>query len=322
MAYITGDVILRDHYNIFATGGADGTATHAVANINTIWGTGLGDKGYGQSTVLTAVLAGDIVTATQWSTLISRLNSLLTHQAGSGSGITSPTAGATIAYLSTLSTNITTATSNRLLFNSTRGTPATTALSSVWTSATPTTFQQTRTITFASADQARYFFNAGGRIGITWSVVGGADNNKEIAWTSLLATKLATLNFDQSTNARTGTGGTLTTDGSALGFWDMLVTDQTLIKLTDTTAAYTTNYVEVLCKVSGVAGSNGGLGTTLTFTINYNDLAADTTQDLGVPPVGNTLDAITMTISADVVITPPETTNISNTWGTVTPTGA
>ena len=308
MAYQTGDVILRDHYNTFATGNADGTANNAVANINTIWGVGSGDKGYGQSTTLSAVNAGDVVTATQWSTLLSRLNSILTHQAGSGSGITNPTAGATVTALTTISTNITNATTNRANFNSTRGTPTTTSLSGTWNSASPTTFQQVRTVTFASSDQARYFFNAGGRIALSFAVTNGADNAKETAWTALLGTKLATLNFDFTTSSRTGTGGTLTTDGSAIGFWDLTTSDQTLIRLTDTTAAYTTNYVEVLARISGAAGSNGGLGNVITFTINYNDAAAD-------PGAAN---AINMIINANVVVTPPETTNLTNTWGSVT----
>jgi hypothetical protein len=308
MAYQTGDLILRDHYNTFATGSATGTANNAVANINTVWGVGSGNKGYGQSTTLSAVNTGDTVTATQWSTLLSRLNSILTHQAGSGSGITSPTAGSIITALSTLQTNVTNAFNNSANFNSTRGTPATTSLGATWNTATPTTFQQVRTVTFASSDQARYFFNAGGRIALSFSVTNGADNAKETAWTSLLGTKLATLNFDFSTSGRTGTGGTLTTNGSAIGFWGLTTSNQTLIKLTDTTAAYTTNYVEVLASISGTAGSNGGLGNVITFTINYNDAAADT----GAP------GAINMTINADVVVTPPETTNLTNTWGSVT----
>ena len=314
MAYAQGDLILKDHYNTFATGTASGTADHNVANINTVWGVGNGNKGYGQSTELSAVSTGGVVTATQWSTLISRLNSILTHQAGAGSGVTSPVAGDLIAYLSTLSGKVTDAYNNRLNFNSTRGTPSTTNYDATWTSAAPTTFQQVRTVTFASSDQARYFFNAGGRIGISLSVpAGGTDNTKETSWSALLGTGIATLNFDALTSGRTGSGFTLTTDGSAIGFWDLTDADQTLIKLTDTVAAYNTNYVEVLCKATGTIGSNGGKGTTLTFTINYNDAATDSSGS------GLWYDDISMTMRAAVTITPPESTNISNTWGTVTP---
>jgi hypothetical protein len=309
MTYVSGGLIQRDDYNTFATGNADGTANHSVANINTVWGVGNGDKGYGQSTVLTAVNAGDLVTATQWSTMIARLNSILTHQAGSGSGITSPVSGDVIAILSTLSTNVTNAYNNRANFNSTRGTPSTTNYDATWNSASPTTFQQVRTVTFASADQARYFFNAGGRIGIALSVpAGGTDNSKESSWSSLLGTGIGTLSLDFTTSTRSGTGFTLTTNGSASGFWDLTGTDKTLIRLTDTTAAYTSNYVNIAAKISGATGSNGGLGSVITFTIDYNDGATDTFND-----------GINMTMRAAVVITPPETTNLTNTWGTVTP---
>ena len=73
-----------------------------------------------------------------------------------------------------------------------------------------------------------------------------------------------------------------------------------------------------MAKVAGTAGSNGGLGTQIVFTINYVDGAADSTQDLGVPPVANSLDAINMTINSNVTFAPPETSNLTNTWGTPT----
>ena len=307
MAYAQNDVILRDHYNTFATGNADGTANHAVANINTVWGVGSGDKGYGQGTTLSAVSAGDTVTATQWSTMIARLNSILTHQAGSGSGVTSPVAGDVITYLSTLSTNVTNAFNNRLNFNSTRGTTGTGTHTGTWSSASPTTFTQTRTVTFASGDAARYFFNAGGRISIAWTLANYGDTNKEVAWNSLLATKLNTLHIDATTSTRTGTGGTLNVDGSSIGYWDLTTSSQTLITLFDTTAAYTSNYVQVLVTSNGVQGSNADKGSVLTFTINYNDGATDTFND-----------AISMNITTTITITYPETTNLTNTWGTPT----
>jgi hypothetical protein len=314
MAYAQGDLILKDHYNTFSTGTASGTADHNVANINTVWGVGNGNKGYGQSTVLTPVTSGAVVTATQWSTLIARLNTILTHQAGAGSGVTSPVSGDLIAYLSTLSGKVTDAYNNRLNFNSLRGSASTTNYTALWTSATPTTFQQVRTVTFVDADAARYFFNAGGRIGISLSVpAGGTDNTKESSWLALTGTGIGTLSLDALTSVRSGTGFTLTTNGSAVGFWDLTGTDQTLIKLTDTVAAYNTNFVEVLCKVTGTAGVNGGLGTTITFTINYNDAATDSTGS------GNFFDDISMTMRAAVTVTPPETVNLTSTWGTPTP---
>lgn len=313
MVYSVGGLIQRDDYNTFATGSVDGSGTAqtlaGVANINSVWGSGYGDSGYGQSTVLTAVAAGDLVTATQWATMLSRLNSIRVHQTGSGHGITSPTSGGIISVLSSLSASLTSARTDRLTFNSTRGTPSTTNFDATWNSPTPTTFQQQRQILFASADAARYFFNAGGRIGISLSVpAGGGGNAKETAWGNLLASGVGTLNFDATTSARTGTGYTLNVNGSTIGFWDLTTSDQTLIRLSETSTPYSSNYVEILVKISGATGTLGGLGTTIIFTVNYVDAAAD--------GVG---DDINMTMRAAVTITPPETTNLSDSWGTITP---
>lgn len=311
MAYAQGDLILDDHYNEFATGTASGTPNHTVRNINTIWGVGSGDKGYGQTTTLSSVTAGDLVTATQWSTLVSRLNTILTHQAGSGSGITGPVAGDVITYLSTLDANITTAYNNRANFNNTRSSVTSDSTrNGTWNATNPTTFSQVRTVTFQDADKMRYFFNAGGRLQLKLSATGAAGTVKETNWITLIGTNLAAMNLDFTTSGRTGTGATLTTDGSAIGFWDLLSTDQTLIRLTEDTSPYTANYLDVLCKISGTAGSNGGLGTDIIFTVNYNDGATDSGSAFN--------DNINLTINCQVDIYKPETTNLTDVWGTIT----
>ena len=61
MAYTSGDTILDDHYNIFVQGGAS-AVDHNTANVNTVWGSGTGDKGYGQSGTLSTVSAGTTIT--------------------------------------------------------------------------------------------------------------------------------------------------------------------------------------------------------------------------------------------------------------------
>ena len=310
MAYAQGDIILRDHYNEFAVGNADGSVNHGVRNINTVWGTGNSDKGYGQTGTLSTVSAGTTVTATQWNTMITRLDSILRHQSGSPSGINGNaiTAGTTIAYLSSLSGNITTAYNNRLNFNSTRGSATTTNYDGTWTSSTPTTFQQVRTVTFASGDAARYFFNAGGRIGLTLSISAGADNNqKEVAWSSLV-NAIATVNFDQSTSGRTGSGQTLSVDGSGIGYYDLTTSDQTLIRLTATTSPYTANYIDVNVKSNGTQGANADKGSVITFTITYYDNADEQWND-----------DISMTMRAAITITPPNNTHLTTaSWGTPT----
>ena len=322
MPYSSGGLIVSLDYNTFAQGGA--AVNHSVANINTIWGVGSGDKGYGQSTTLaTVATTTDTVTATQWSTLIARLNSILTHQSGAGSGISAPTAGATVTYLNTLSTNITTAFNNRLnaATNATDVT-GTAPAATVWNTATPTTQQIIRTATWANADQARYFFNAGGKLILTFSVTNTLGNSKGADWASLLNTKLATIVVGGYSNGRTGTGGTTTATNTGIGYWNAGTTNNSMITLTSAsgTADYGTNSVAIGIKTNGVQGANGDVGTVLTFQIDLTDSAADTnTAPPGIPvysPAGTAPtqgsfnDSLNLSIVTNITIRPPETTNL------------
>jgi len=84
MAYLTTDLILANHYNTFVAGaGTFGIFDHDTANLNTVWGAGFGDKGYGQTDVLTQVPVGTVVSATQWANLFARLNLAAIHQSTS-----------------------------------------------------------------------------------------------------------------------------------------------------------------------------------------------------------------------------------------------
>ena len=64
MAYATGDTIPTPHYNDFAT------------SVNTLWGTGSGDDGYGNSSTVSTVSDGTTITAAQWTTLLARITSI------------------------------------------------------------------------------------------------------------------------------------------------------------------------------------------------------------------------------------------------------
>ena len=98
MAYSSGGLIQATDYNGFAS------------SVNTLWGTGSGNYGYGQSsTVPTVNATTDTVTATQWATMIARMQSMQQHQANNTTGVPGqPTAGSIITYLSTVSTCIST----------------------------------------------------------------------------------------------------------------------------------------------------------------------------------------------------------------------
>ena len=76
MTYSSGGLIQATDYNNFITGSNQ---------FNTVWSTGTGNAGYGQTALSAAATVGSNVTASQWATLITALNKALTHQSGSGS---------------------------------------------------------------------------------------------------------------------------------------------------------------------------------------------------------------------------------------------
>lgn len=309
MAYASGDLILHDHYNTFATGSADGTANNAVANINSVWGTGNGALGYGQNTALTAVAAESVITATQWSTLIGRLNSILTHQSGAGSGITLPTAGATIAYISTLQTGVTNAFNNKASYAS-QGSTLTGSNFDVTISSTTglTSYTTDRTVTFASANAARYFFNAGGQLNLRLSTLNSTDNGSESSFARLV-TGLGGVGFKNTTNTgRTGSGITLNINNTAWGYRNNVFNNANhLVQVTDTTASYTasTGYIQVYTSSNDT--TNGSNGLNVIFRTVYS--ITDKTWD----------DSMSLTYRMAVDIVYPETTNLtSSPWGTPT----
>jgi hypothetical protein len=319
MAYTAGGTIEAWDYNRLTWGGnTSGVYTSTPSNFAYVWGVGSGQFGYGQdASAISTVSAGGTVTATQWSTFVQRLNLALAHQAGAGARLASGSnigivAGATIAAFANVATAVTTVNTNKLDFNSTRGATTTGGnLDKAYTNEAAT-MTHTITVTFASADQARYFFNAGGRLSLVASQAGDfTANDKETNWATLI-NAVGTIHLDQLTSTRTGTGETLTTNGSAIGYWDLTTSNQTLIRLTDDTAPYTANYIDIFARVAGAAGSNGGLGTEVIFQIDYVDGSAD----------GGFNDGISGTVRNRIDIVKPEITYLADVWGTITVGGA
>jgi hypothetical protein len=327
MSYSQGGLIAASDYNGFV-----GTSPSSTANtINTIWAAGNGQYGYGQ-TALGQVSTAGTVTATQWASAINTLNSIKTHQTGSGTGIGAPTSGSLISYLSTFSSSISTAYSSSTTFNS-QGTTTTGSVFSPGETYTnlqaATTFTITRTATFASADQARYFFNCGGQLNF---VITGVTNNDSTSRSADMVT-LAATNFGGYSafraitgGGRTGSGGTVNTNATTIGYYQLTTSAQTLCQITSTTSGYTGDYVLLQVQSNGTQGSNADKGTVITFTLTLYSGARPTLPSppawagVGTAPTNNTVvnDTINVTVSHRVDVVYPETTNLTNSWGTVT----
>ena len=308
MAYSAGNTILDDDYNIFATGNAAGSGDNSVANINTVWGTGTSDKGYGQGTTVPAVAAGSTITATQWATLLTRIASAAAHQGTSITAISNPTAGDTIAAYAALSTNITAIFNGR---NNASASGSTSSGNNDRTAAWTTSVTFTSTVTFASNAAARYFFNAGGILRNTFSRTGGSTNDQNTAITDL-CTAVGTISYTTGTSTQTINSasytGTTKTGGSGS---PTIVTGTGFYDLTGTPAQVFTQ------SSSSYYGYEGN-----SVTISLSDNGAGVFTITTVIAKSGGLTSVDGTLRCTTTSVPPSTSNITSTWGTPTIAGS
>ena len=297
MAYSQGGTIAAADYNNFIDGSNQ---------LNTVWSTGSGAVGYGQ-TAISAVSAAGTVTAVQWASLINALNNARLHQTGSGSGISAVTAGSTVNYLSTLSTQINNAYSGAASFATQGGTTTGTNFTTAISGAAGINSYTDRIVTFSSANAARYFFNAGGRLNLVLSTSSSNGTGSSSSFGRLI-TGLGGVGVLNTTNSgRTGTGITLNTNNTAFGYRNIVyATNTNIIQVTDTTASYTASVGYIGLYTNSNDTTNGSNGTQVNFRISY--VIADKTWD----------DTLGITLNSRVDIVFPESTYLTNVWGTPT----
>lgn len=314
MSYAQGNLIeATDYNNIIGANTSSNTSTfHAV------WAWGNGSRGYGQTPISNVSVAGT-VTATQWATLVNNINSANLHVRNTSSGLTANTAGQIIGFSGGLPTAITLLNQDRLLFATNSAVIAnqnSLTAYGAWSVAS-TTVTQTRafgaTVTFASPDRARFFFNAGGRLKFNCSAVNNAGaNSRSAAAAALFGYLGGVATFGANTNGgRTGTGGTLGTNDTAKGYWNATTGNITLVSVTSTTTNYTTDTASITYTTNGTVGSHNDNGTVLSFYAVINSTS-------GGNAGGSFDDSINITPTVTVDVSYPETTNLSNTWGAVT----
>ena len=328
MTYSSGGLIQATDYNGFVS-------TTSGANINDVWGTGSADKGWGQTAIGTVSVAGT-VTATQWATLVNNLASMGSQTNTTLTSRTAPVAGDTISILSALNTDITSCTTNRgnaagsgTAISSFSGASAKTTATGSGQSAWTITF--THTITFPSANQARYFWNAGGLVKIMYGKTStGTDHDSD--WNTLAgqcgaiyisgrvnsaAQTIAGTSYTGTTRVG-GTGGTQTTLATTTGWYSLTpgAAATTLFQLNNATSPYTPEYIRTTAAVN--AGS-----TTLTLVTTWVDdgtSGGGTTANIsGGTDTPSPATSITGTAPTTLVnLIPPSTTYLTNSWGTPT----
>lgn len=302
MAYTTGDTIAATHYNGFVT------------SVNALWGTGTGNRGIGQGTTVAAISAGNTVTATQWSTLLDRIRSLSDHYGQDGGitidTVTNPSVGDTISVFSTLAADIGTLDAAQIAVASVAAGYATAVTDTAVVSGTFTnTITQTDTLTFGSANEMRYFFNAGGRVYVDWSISGGTADGKYNEWVDL-ASQTGTYYIYNTTGGKSGGSGAPSTNLTTTGFWDLGTGTTTMFKQVADTSPYTANYIQLQASMNAAAGSS----TVMTLTSTWQDDAADETSYN--KNIYNVLDQVDGSKTTTFSYQAPATTYISATWGT------
>jgi len=296
MAYSTGDAILDDHYNAFAT------------SVNAVWGTGTGDAGYGQGTVVTAVDTSTAVAASQWVTLLARITSMGSHQGTSITSITNPAAGDVIGAIAAISTNIAAVTTGRLSVAARQ--------SAVTTNRDQTaTFVGTLTYThkwaWGSTAQARYFFNAGGRVGMSGSLTGHTSDTKADNWASLLTAAGAYLITAQASGKSGGSGSAATNDTNK-GYYDLTATYVTVFKQLEDTSPYNTSFVQWQARTQASAAA-------VEVSCTWVDSAADSVSFN--KSIYNVLDQVDGTQRMAFTSEKHNTTHVSDAGGTITVSG-
>jgi len=270
MAYTAGDTILDTEYNDFAS------KSSSPYGYNHFAGTGSGVYGLGQS-ALSTVSAGGTITAAQWNSLFTAMTNIANHTNDTLSSTTAVSTGDTIAIKAALTTDLA-----NLAASVAAGCPNATALTTSAALETVTTAAeswdtsatQEVSITFASADTMRHFFNAGGKVRITVGTTAASVQAKDTAFADL-GTAIGNLDIAAQASTRSGSGETLTTDGLANGFHDLTTSYATILKLTSDNTSYTSNAVEIQAKLDAAVGS----AVTMTIKMIATDPAADTTYD-------------------------------------------
>ena len=323
MTYSSGSLIVATDYNGFVS-------TNSGANVNDIWSTGTGDKGWGQ-TALSTVSTGGVVTATQWASLVNTLSSMLSQTSTSGTARSAPVVGNTINILSNLNTDLTNVTTNRgnaaavgSQYTAWSGTSSQTSGTGSGSNAWSLTF--THTMTFASANAARYFFNAGGYV--KWQVNKTSTGQlADAEWNDLAGTLCGAIvitgrvNGAAQTIAGTSYTGTTKVGGTGspntlattTGWYQLSTTDTLIYKQFADTAPYTGQYIQINAKTAGS-------GTQLVLTTTWYDPGGSGTGSSDVISGGTALSGATFGTAPATLVTyyPPSTTYLSAAWGTPT----
>ena len=281
-----------------------------------ILGTGSGTSGYGQSVSSSAIAAGDKINLSGWLNLRADLRAAREHQLGTGTvGTDSITAGGVNLLVPATSLVITEALRNQYdLF-------ADTVVANKWLLGTPGQYSTETVITFSksgawnttisnvvtvsgsasgagTAENMRFFFNAGGSFQLQASRAGPSAGAKDDAWTTMLS-QSAVVTMDHSNTTYSGSNGTV----YAVGYNTLTTSDQMIFSKGTEALHYTENNYYIYARKSAN-------GADVIFTLQFRD--NDTGDQTGIgPPVDENVNAAGGTLNTLVSMIRPSGSNVS-----------
>lgn len=324
MAYSIGGLIEAADYNGFVSNNAN--------NVNGIWGAGTTDRGYGQSAI-GSVSAAAIVTATNWASLVNTVAAIANHQATAITSRSAPVTGNLIEILANLNTDITNTTTNR--GNAAASGAEITAFSGTTSKTTstgsgvsPWTIVFTHTVTFPSADQARYFWNAGGIVRLRVSKT-STGQQADTEWNDLGGTLMNEIRIAGRVNAAnqviggvTYTGvnktvgtGTPSIHATTTGWYNLGTSNTNIYQQFADTYPYTGQSITVAART---AGSLTQLILTTTWSDPGQPSWGSTDVITGGTATNSPFTAFGTAPATVVTLLPPSSTFLSASWGTPT----
>ena len=270
MAYVAGDTITASQYNIFVNNSS------SPYGYNHFAGTGSGAYGLGQSPIAT-VTATNTITAAQFNSLFTGMSNIANHTNDTLTSTAAVATGDTIAIKAALEADLAT-----LAASIAAGSPNATALTTsgaLQTSNSSARWNGNHTVehsvTFSSADDLRYFFNAGGKVRVQPSRVGNGGatgaTSKDTSFDELISA-VGIFSIAAQSSSRSGSGETVTTNGLTTGALELSTGYTTLLRLTQNSGTYTSNYVDIQAKL------NAAVGTATVITVRFQFVDADGTD--------------------------------------------
>jgi len=353
MTYATGDLIRAADYDRFVIGADAPPPSTTAASAGLVWGTGFGRYGVGQDTsYIHPTLPGDLIRAQEWDNLDAVLRAIIEHQSGPNTyiGPGPAVSGTPIRPLSHLAPYIQTAYNDTgIAFANIDRHINNTAYTGIWGHTGTRALKFVQTFTFSSADDLRYFFNAGGKVKISFNHAGGVASARNAFWDNICAAA-GTVVIGYNSTVKIGGTGTLTPGlnttyggygagggngkymvlGTAGGFWaNSAGVSKLHFKQYGTTASYSghyggghyggghygggddmSDYISVELKIMGDIGTKGGLGNILEVTTTFEN-------GMAITPAG--ADQVTGTSTVSAVLSAPDASHLQvQPWNTNT----